>query len=59
MKCPFRKIISKTKELKEDGLIVDEATTEVFAECLKYDCMAYRAGIRFDCGLIEHVIKNT
>ena len=58
MKCPFRKLISTTKEVKEDGLI-DEATTEVFAECLKYDCMAYKAGARFDCGLIEHAIKNT
>ena len=28
MKCPFRKIISTTKEIKEYGL-VDEATTEV------------------------------
>lgn len=58
MKCPFRKIISTTKEIKEYGL-VDEATTEVFAECLKYDCMAYRTGERFNCGLIEHRIKSS
>ncbi len=57
MKCPFRKLIFTTKEIKEDGL-TDEATTEAFAECLKYDCMAYKAGARFDCGLIEHVIKK-
>ena len=55
MKCPFRKLISTTKEVKEDGLI-DEATTEIFAECLKDDCMAYK---RFNCGLIERVIMNT
>ena len=58
MRCPFRKLILTTKEIKEDGLITEEATTEAFAECLKYDCMAYKAGARFDCGLIEHVIKK-
>lgn len=58
MKCPFRKLILKTRELKENDL-VDETTIEDFAECLTYDCMAYRTGIRFNCGLIEHVIKNT
>ena len=57
MKCPFRKLISTTKEVKENGLI-NEATTEIFTECLKYDCMAYQIGERFDCGLIEHGIKN-
>ena len=55
MKCPFRKLISTTKEVKENGLI-DETTTEVFAECLEYDCMAYKC---LDCGLIERVIKDT
>ena len=55
MKCPFRKLISTTKEVKEDGLI-NEATTEVFAECLEDDCMAYKC---FNCGLIGRIIKNT
>lgn len=58
MKCPFRKLISTAKEIKEDGLITEKATTEVFAECLGYDCMAYKTGARFNCGLIEHVIKK-
>ena len=52
MKCPFRKLISTTKEIKEDGLITEEATTEAFAECLKFNCVAYQLGGRFDCGLI-------
>ena len=59
MKCPFRKLISTTKEIKEDGLIIDESTTEIFAECLKYDCMAYRTGERFNCGLIEHRVRSS
>ena len=54
MKCPFRKLISTTKELNKDGL-VDEITIENFEECLKNDCMAYK---RFNCGLIERVIMN-
>ena len=33
MRCPFRKLISTTKEIKEDGLITEEVTTEAFAEC--------------------------
>ena len=57
MKCPFRKLISTTKKVKEDGLI-DEATTEVFAECLKLDCMAYRIGQQFNCGFIEYRLRN-
>ena len=58
MKCPFRKLISTTKEVKENGLI-NKATTEIFAECLKYDCMAYQIEERFDCGLIEYRIKSS
>ena len=58
MKCPFRKLISTTKEVKENGLI-NEATTEVFAECLEFDCAAYHLGERFDCGLIEYRIKSS
>ena len=57
MKCPFRKIISITKELNEEDL-VDEITTEIFAECLKLDCMAYRIGQQFNCGLIEYRLRN-
>ena len=58
MKCPFRKLISTTKEIKEDGLITEEATTEAFAECLKFNCVAYQLRGRFDCGLIECAIKK-
>lgn len=54
MKCPFRKLIFTTKEIKEDGL-TDEETTETFAECLKDDCMAYKC---FNCGLIEYRLRN-
>ena len=57
MKCPFRKIISTTKELNENSL-VDEITTEIFAECLKLDCMAYRIGQQVNCGLIEYRLRN-
>ena len=57
MKCPFRKIISTTKELNENSL-VDEITTEIFSECLKLDCMAYRIGQQFNCGLIEYRLRN-
>ena len=57
MRCPFRKIISTTKELNENSL-VDEITTEIFAECLKLDCMAYRIGQQFNCGLIEYRLRN-
>ena len=54
MKCPFRKIILTTKKLNEEDL-VDEITTEIFAECLKHDCMAYQ----FGCKLTEYRIKNS
>ncbi|MBE6148140.1 MAG: hypothetical protein E7167_01310 [Firmicutes bacterium] len=58
MKCPFRKIISTTKELREDGIIIDEATTEVFAECLKDECPAYYSMGTIPCALIEHRIRH-